>query len=105
MTSDLLLHEKTAPLETVWQTVKEHLEKKKSQIAEEILYYPPPIPACDAQFNFLLAERARVAQALVQLEGLTPEALPIREEWLAFVSSLPELDEDIVEMLEAALAE
>jgi hypothetical protein len=46
-----------------------------------------------------------VAQALVQLEGVAPEALPIREEWLAFVSSLPELDEDIVEMLDAALPE
>jgi hypothetical protein len=105
MISDLLLHEKTAPLETVWQTVKEHLEKKKSQIAEEILFYPPPIPACDAQFNFLLAERARVAQALVQLEGLASGALFLREDWLTFVSSLPELDEDIVEMLDSALAE
>jgi hypothetical protein len=92
-------------IQPVWQSIREHLESKKNQIAEEILYYPPPIPACDVQFNFLLAERARLAQALAQLDGLMHEALPTQDEWREFVSSLPELDAGVVEMLYAAVAE
>ena len=35
-----------------------------AQIVAEIRAYPPPIPACDAQFNWLLERRARIERAL-----------------------------------------
>ncbi|MEZ4715595.1 MAG: hypothetical protein R2851_05830 [Caldilineaceae bacterium] len=34
------------------------------RIRREISAYPPPIPACDAQFNYLLEQRNQVAQEL-----------------------------------------
>ena len=105
MAANLLREKENKAIQPIWQSIRGHLESKKNQIAEEILYYPPPIPACDAQFNFLLAERARVSDALAQLDGLVHEALPTRDELVAFVSSLPELDETTVEMLYAAVAE
>ena len=40
------------------------LRSEKAQIRREISAYPPPIPACDAQFNYLLEQRNRVAQEL-----------------------------------------
>jgi len=38
-------------------------------LGREIRSYPTPISGCDAQFNHLLAERARVSDALAQLEA------------------------------------
>ncbi len=41
----------------------------------EIRAYPPPIPACDAQFNFLLEKRRRLSQDSRQIQRLmTQEA-------------------------------
>ena len=48
------------------------LENERRRIIDEIKAYPTPIPACDAQFNFLLEERARIEQ---ELEGLEPTAI------------------------------
>lgn len=39
-----------------------HLEKESQRIRTEIHTYPPPIPACDAQFNYLIEQRARATQ-------------------------------------------
>ena len=44
------------------------LQWEKRRIDQEIRDYPTPIAACDAQFNFLLEERARIKQELVELE-------------------------------------
>ncbi|WP_108835470.1 hypothetical protein [Tateyamaria sp. Alg231-49] len=38
-------------------------------LAAEISAYPTPISGCDAQFNHLLAERVRIADALSQLNA------------------------------------
>ena len=35
----------------------------------EIRAYPTPIPRCDAQFNHLMEERARIREALEALEA------------------------------------
>ena len=51
-------------LEALWLEVRTHLQKKKSEINDEIINYPPPIPACDVQFNHLLEERTRITQEL-----------------------------------------
>ena len=43
------------------------LENEKRRINEEIRNYPTPIAGCDAQFNSLLEEHARIVQELDQL--------------------------------------
>jgi hypothetical protein len=50
--------------ESVAETTREHLENERQRINEEIRNYPTPIAGCDAQFNFLLEERARIAYEL-----------------------------------------
>lgn len=54
----------TVNLEAIWLDIRTHLEKKKRQVYEAIVNYPPPIPACDVQFNHLLEERTRITQEL-----------------------------------------
>lgn len=49
---------------TVWQEVEALLLGEKQRVAEEIASYPPPIPACDVQFNDLLVQRAELGEAV-----------------------------------------
>jgi hypothetical protein len=58
---------------SVWKEIKDHLERERDRVYEEIKSYRPPIPACDVQFNHLLEERAKIAQALSRLEALFTE--------------------------------
>lgn len=44
------------------------LREEKAKIEAEIAAYPRPIAGCDAQFNALLEERARLAEVLEQLQ-------------------------------------
>lgn len=60
----------TALVEPLWQEIGSHLEKEKQRIFDEILHYPPPIPACDVQFNFLLKERAKITQELRRMREM-----------------------------------
>ena len=53
--------------EFVWKQIKDVLERERDRIYEEIKNYPPPIPACDAQFNHLLEQRARVSRELARM--------------------------------------
>ena len=57
-------------LPTIWQKVEVLLLAEKQRVADEIAFYPPPIPACDAQFNYLLEQRAEIAEALWQWRQL-----------------------------------
>ena len=47
----------------------DQLENEKRRINDEITNYPTPIAGCDAQFNFLLEEQARIARELTRLKG------------------------------------
>jgi len=49
---------------------KNQLEKVKIRVNKEIGNYPSPIPACDAQFNYLLEERSKITRALKQVDDL-----------------------------------
>ena len=40
------------------------------RVREEIRAYPAPIPACDAQYNFLLEEREAITSELHRLREL-----------------------------------
>ena len=44
--------------------IRSLLEQQRVRIQEEIANYPPPITACDAQFNHLLEQRSRIAREL-----------------------------------------
>ena len=41
----------------------------RAELDDEIRTYPTPISGCDAQYNFLLAERRRVHAALEALDA------------------------------------
>ena len=49
---------------------KKQLEKAKIRVNKEIGNYPSPIPACDAQFNYLLEERSKISVALKRVDNL-----------------------------------
>jgi len=76
-TSDTVTRQGMAPelFMSVWQMLREQLEAKQNQIYEEIANYPPPIPACDQHFNYLLEQRMGIAQELRQQRILAEESL------------------------------
>ena len=53
-----------------WKVILDHLEEIKSRIHEEIRNYPPPIPACDAQFNSLLEQRDNISRESHRLDSI-----------------------------------
>lgn len=54
-------------IESCLAAARRSLGRAQDALAREISAYPRPISGCDAQFNHLLAERARVSQALAAL--------------------------------------
>jgi hypothetical protein len=50
-----------------WAELEDHLENARKSILAEIRSYPPPIAACDQQFNYLLEQRDRIADELNRL--------------------------------------
>jgi len=43
------------------------------RVQNEIRSYPAPIPACDAQFNYLLEEREALSSVLARVRGFMNE--------------------------------
>ncbi len=62
----------TSDIEARWRAVRDGLEARRRELRERINAYPPPIPACDAQFNHLLAQRQALAGELRALDALRP---------------------------------
>jgi hypothetical protein len=60
----------TAPAISVWTRIHQHLEDEMRRVREEIRTYPAPIPACDAQYNFLLEKREALTSELYRLREL-----------------------------------
>jgi len=60
----------TAPANSVWTRIHQQLEGEMRRVREEIRTYPAPIPACDAQYNFLLEEREALTSELYRLREL-----------------------------------
>ena len=46
------------------------LEAQRTRVAADMRDYPTPVPACDADFNGLIDERIRLADAVVLLDAL-----------------------------------
>jgi hypothetical protein len=57
------------------QQIRQYLEAEKHRIYQEIRHYPPPIPACDVQFNGLLAERAAILQEISRVDTILKQEL------------------------------
>ena len=47
---------------------RERLAQIKGDILVQIRNYPPPIPACDAQFNHLLERRDAITEELARFD-------------------------------------
>jgi hypothetical protein len=58
----------SAGVASLWAIIHQLLECERKRIHEEIKTYPRPIPACDAQFNYLLEQRAGLDAELSRLE-------------------------------------
>ncbi len=52
-----------------WDALRTRLERTQEAVAAEIRAYPPPIPACDAQYNHLLERREALSEALARLDA------------------------------------
>lgn len=50
--------------------IHERLEHEMTRVREEIRRYPAPIPACDAQFNYLLESREGLSTVLARVRQL-----------------------------------
>ena len=57
-----------------WDVIENHLGSARRSILAEIRNYPPPIAACDQQFNHLLEQRDRIARELSRLATLRQES-------------------------------
>jgi hypothetical protein len=58
------------PVCAPWTELENHLKKARRSILAQIRNYPPPIAACDQQFNYLLEQRDRIAGALSRLASV-----------------------------------
>jgi hypothetical protein len=58
-------------LGSICAEIRNLLDGKRLELATEIRRYPPPIPACDAHFNYLLEERAKVTHEISCMDELS----------------------------------
>jgi len=100
--------DQAAVIETIWTQIAQFLESRKHQIDEEIKHYPPPITACDRQFDYLLEQRRTVSLEIEQLQALRddnpaqPEAGTIIDR---FLDASMALDGDAKRRLRSELSE
>ena len=86
----------SAKLESMRNEIRLHLENLRRALAEEIRNYPTPIPRCDAQFNHLYEQQARLARDLDRI-GAFAERNTGREDCIEligrFIASAPYTDD------------
>ncbi len=93
-------------MKSLWKEVKDDLHRTKQAIGEEIRNYPTPIPRCDAQFNHLYEQQARLARELDRIATLAEKSLK-REDYIEligrFVASAPYADDAAERQLRSRL--
>ena len=57
-------------LSSLLEALAREIQKALRALNREIGAYPPPIPACDAQFNFLLDKRRRLSRVNREIQRL-----------------------------------
>ena len=85
----------TLSVEEAWTSIEAFLNEKLCTIKEEIRHYPAPIPACDAQFNYLLEQRSHLPQEIARVQGFKHSALQTEARNIlhTFIATCPYLDE------------
>ena len=95
-----------AKLASMWNEIRLHLEDRRRSLAAEIRDYPTPIPRCDAQFNHLYEQQARLARDLERIGALAGEN-PKREDYVEligqFIASAPYTDDAAERALRARM--
>jgi hypothetical protein len=98
--------EDLALLKSLWKEIRDDLYRSKQAIGEEIRRYPTPIPRCDAQFNHLYEQQARLARELDRIGALAEKSLK-REDYIEligrFVASAPYADDAAERQLRSRL--
>lgn len=51
-----------------WPVLRAALDAERLHVQAEISAYPPPIPACDVHFNYLLERRAALCDAIERVD-------------------------------------
>jgi len=81
-------------LASIWNEIVLHLEDRRRALAAEIRDYPTPIPRCDAQFNHLYEQQARLARELDRIGALTGKTRGDTIELIErFIASAPYTDD------------
>ncbi len=73
-----------------WDALRARLEHMQEGVAAEIRAYPPPIPACDAQFDHLLERREALSEALARLDAARKDGSSTPKDFLASTPILAE---------------
>ena len=79
-------------LKSILKEIIAWVEERKRSVDEEIGSYPTPIPNCDAGFNHLLEQRARLSYQLSQLKTPAEECIVPGDYVELIVGFLRELD-------------
>jgi hypothetical protein len=98
--------EDLAKLRSLWKDVLDDLHRRKHSLAAEIRSYPTPIPRCDAQFNHLYEQQARLARELDRIGALAGKSLEHAEaiELIErFVASAPYTDDAAERLLRSRM--
>ncbi len=76
-------------LKTTLKEIGDQLRNRKALINAEIRNYPTPIPRCDAQFNHLLEQQARLSRELEQLDTIVAKSA-VREDLVKLLEDVSE---------------
>ncbi len=93
-------------IQSAWDQIRAQLETEKERIYEALGTYPPPIAACDQQFNFLLEERTGVSQELDRLNEAKALSLTIEDSIQRthdFIQSSSYVDPELNRMIRSTL--
>lgn len=92
-------------VQSAWRSIGIQLQSVRARVQDEITTYPAPIPACDAHFNHLLEERARIgdelgrADAAAKAGGASAHALKRIDEFLATSDYLDDAAKQAIKVL------
>ena len=64
------VNEMAAAGDAAWERIHGHLESEMRSVRNEIRRYPAPIPACDAQFNYLVEKREALVSEISRVREL-----------------------------------
>ena len=82
-------------LASIWNEIVLHLEDRRRALAAEIRDYPTPIPRCDAQFNHLYEQQARLVRELDRIGAVAGKTRGDTIELIErFIVSAPYTDDD-----------